>query len=181
MSALVFGALCLALVAPPSGQAAIESDVSVRGAGCPGADEAHGPVSIELRSMRCLLNLTRRQQGLSPLRASVLLNRSASLRAEAIRRCGDFSHRACGQSFLSVFDEAGYTRTRRVAVGENLAWGSSTLGSPVSTLRAWLGSPPHRAMMLGRWRDVGVALVHTTGLFGMADVTVWVADFGRRR
>jgi uncharacterized protein YkwD len=179
-SALALGALCSALFAPPSVQAATEVDLAQRVA-CPGASDAHDSLSVELRSMRCLLNLTRRGHGLAPLRASALLHRSAALRAEAIRRCGDFSHRACGQPFLSVFDRVGYLRARRASVGENLAWGSSGLGSPLATLQAWLCSPRHRSMMLGRWREVGVAFVHTAGLFGMADVTVWVADFGRRR
>jgi uncharacterized protein YkwD len=179
LGALVVGALSAALLVPPSVQAATELGLAQPDA-CPGSTDQRGALSVELRSMRCLLNLTRRGHGLAPLRASALLHRSASLRAAAIRRCGDFSHEACGQPFLSVFDQVGYLRARRVSVGENLAWGSSSLGSPLATLHAWLRSPRHRSMMLGRWREVGIALVHTAGLFGASDVSLWVADFGRR-
>jgi uncharacterized protein YkwD len=44
----------------------------------------------------------------------------------------------------------------------------------------WLGSAGHRANLLGRWRDVGIAELQGT-MFGNGDVTLWVMQFGRRR
>jgi uncharacterized protein YkwD len=146
------------------------SSVAAAGAG------AGGAAAAPCRSMSCLVNETRTARGLPALRESVRLNRAARLRALAIRRCGQFSHTACGQPFRQVFVRAGY---RGRSVGENLAWGQGPVGSPDRTLTAWLGSPPHRANLLGHsWREVGVARIHARRLFGASDVTVWVMQFG---
>ncbi len=105
---------------------------------------------------------------------SIRLNRSAALRAAAIKRCGQISHTPCGQSFIGVFRRAGYARGS-YSVGENLAWGTGPLGSPQNAVTGWLNSPPHRAALLsGRWREIGIAYV--TGPGGGA---LWVAQFGR--
>ena len=67
---------------------------------CPGQTAVGAPAAVEQRAMRCLVNLVRRQHGLAPVRASALLDRSAALRAEAIRSCGQFSHSPCGSPFV---------------------------------------------------------------------------------
>jgi len=136
----------------------------------------HGARAAPCRSMLCLVNSARVARGLPALQESVRLDRSSRLRAVAIRRCGQFSHTACGQPFQLVFARAGY---RGRAIGENLAWGGGYLGAPGRTLTAWLGSPPHRRNLLGSgWRQVGVAFVHARRLFGASNVTVWVLQFG---
>jgi uncharacterized protein YkwD len=134
-----------------------------------------GTRSAQIASLRRMVSQVRRQHGLRALRASARLNRSAALRATAIGRCGQISHTPCGQSFIGVFRSVGYARGR-FAVGENLAWGTGSLGSPESAVRGWLHSPPHRAALLsGRWRDIGIA--YAVGPGGGA---LWVAQFGRR-
>ena len=145
----------------------------------PAAGAACGQASAVER-MRCLVNGVRRSHGLRPLRVSRLLDRSATLRAGAIRRCGTFSHTPCGQSFEAPFVRVGYFRGN-VAIAENLAWGESFLGEPERVVDAWLRSPEHRANLLGRrWREVGVALVEVESLSGGRHVRVWVTQFGRR-
>jgi uncharacterized protein YkwD len=130
------------------------------------------------RSLLCLVNGARAGHGLPALMESARLDRSARLRALAIRRCAEFSHTACGQPFRQVFVRAGY---RGRELGENLCWGSGRLGSPTSTLAAWRTSPEHRANLLGRsWRRVGVARIRAKRLFGASNVTVWVMQFGGR-
>ena len=127
--------------------------------------------------MLCLVNRVRLERGLPPLRESRALDRSALLRARAIRRCGQFSHTACGQPFGRVFARAGY---RGGTYAENLAWGQSRLGSPSWTLGAWLRSPPHRSNLYRpRWREFGVAVLRARRLFGLRDVSVWVVQFGQ--
>ena len=148
---------------------------------CPGQTAAGAPAAVEQRAMRCLVNFVRRQHGLAPVRASALLDRSAALRAEAIRSCSEFSHSPCGSPFVSVFAQVGYWRGR-VAVGENLAWADLPTSSPRDTVAGWLASPPHRHILFTpSWRDGGIALLQADGLFGRAHVTVWVSQFGRRR
>jgi uncharacterized protein YkwD len=133
--------------------------------------------AAERRSMLCLVNRVRLERGLPLLRESRALDRSALLRAQAIRRCRQFSHTACGQPFGRVFARAGY---RGAIYAENLAWGTSQLGSPVWTLGAWLRSPPHRSNLYRpRWSQFGVAVVRARRLFGLRDVSVWVMQFGQ--
>jgi uncharacterized protein YkwD len=142
---------------------------------CP-AGANSGGAGDELRALLCLVNRSRMQHGLPELRESARLDQSSRLRALAIRRCGQLSHTACGQSFDDVFVRAGYHGR---SIAENLGWGGGYLGSPASTIAAWCSSAPHRRNLFGRWREVGAALVHADRLFGARDVTVWVLQFGR--
>jgi uncharacterized protein YkwD len=132
----------------------------------------------DVRAMKALVNVTRAQHGLRALRFAPLLDRSALLKAAAIRRCGSFSHTPCGAPFRRTFQQVGYTSRM---IGENIGWGTGDLGTPTSILNAWLGSPPHRANLLGgRWREAGVAVITAPSLFGASDVRIWVLQFGRR-
>ena len=48
---------------------------------------------------------------------------------------------------------------RRIAAGEALAWAQGRLATPHAIVRAWMHSPPHRAVLLGRgYRDVGIGV-----------------------
>lgn len=125
-------------------------------------------------------NVARAQHGLGALRASAMLMRSAQLKADDIVRCGSFSHTPCGAAFARTFQQSGYLH-RRTRVGENLYWGTGSLGSAANAVAAWLHSPPHRANLLGRWRDAGVGLVHAQTLFGYHDVWLFVLEFGSNR
>lgn len=146
---------------------------------CPGSEAATAAAATEVASMRCLVNWIRARNGLAQVRESEQLDRSSGLRAGAIRRCGQFSHTPCGQAFVQPFVRAGYLK-RSGLVGENLAWGGSSLGSPRATLASWLASPPHRANLLRPgWRDFGLVLARGR-LFGNPDVSLWVLQFGRR-
>jgi uncharacterized protein YkwD len=132
----------------------------------------------DVRTMRQLVNATRAQHGLRPVRFIRLLNRSALLKAEAIRSCGSFSHTPCGASATRSFQQVGY---RFGMVGENLAWGTGSLGSPQSIVNAWLASPRHRAVLLSAsWRVAGVAAIDAPQLAGYSHVRLWVLQFGSR-
>jgi uncharacterized protein YkwD len=130
--------------------------------------------------LRLLVNSTRAHYGLRALHRAGALDRSALLKAEKIRACRSFSHTPCGNSFTRTFQQTGYFRGR-VRVGENIFWGSGSLGTPTGAVNAWLNSPPHRANLLSRgWRDVGVGMVHSSSIFGASDVWIIVLQFGRR-
>lgn len=128
--------------------------------------------------MRCLITWARRHAGLAGLRRNGELQRSAALRARDIKRCQDFSHTPCGQPFITVFTVVHYF-TGAAAVGENLFWGQGRLGSAREALAGWLASSEHRRILYtASWRDLGIARAHGA-LFGYADATLWVAQFGR--
>jgi uncharacterized protein YkwD len=176
MRVATFVAIFVAIMAaePAAGSAL------ARATACSDTAAVAASAATELASMRCLVNEVRATHGLPVLRELSELDRSSGLRAGAIRRCGQFSHTPCGQGFAQPFVRVGYLK-RNGTVGENLAWGGSSLGSPGATLAAWLRSPEHRANLLRRgWRDFGIALARGN-LFGNTGVSLWVLQFGRRK
>src|SRR5947209_10629418 len=168
-------------LAAPSGAAPQASDSAALAAvasSCAGATTADGDEHSRLEAMYCGINVVRHTYRLASVRGNGPLNRSALMKADAVRRCG-FSHTPCGMSFARTFQRAGYLPAR--AFGENLAWGQSNLGSPLNTISLWLHSPPHRENLLARrWRDLGIAY-ERGHMFGYDGVSLWVMQFGRRR
>jgi uncharacterized protein YkwD len=168
----------LLVLAAPSGQISDASALQAVASSCAGATTADGDGHSRVEAMYCGINVVRHMYRLSSVRGNGPLNKSALMKADAVRRCG-FSHTPCGMSFSRTFQRAGYLPAR--AFGENLAWGQADLGSPVNTLSMWLHSPPHRANLLGRsWRDLGIAY-ERGHMFGYDGVSLWVMQFGRRR
>ena len=146
---------------------------------CSGQDAIGAAPAVQVHAMRCLVNWARARAGERLLGDVGRLDRSARMRAAEIVRCGQFSHTPCGDSFLHVFVASGYL-SGSGTVGENLAWGQAGVGSARVAMAEWLASPPHRANLFTRWRDLGVALAKQNALFGAAQVSIWVAQFGRR-
>ena len=66
-------------------------------------------------------------------------------------------------------------------LGENLAWGTGSYGTPRGALDAWMDSPGHRANILKRsFRDMGVGVVLGVPVSDAAGTT-YTVDFGVRR
>jgi uncharacterized protein YkwD len=126
--------------------------------------------------MICLHDYARRQAGLAPLRSPLRLTRAARAKNADVARCG-FSHTACGHAFEYRINQAGYRWTR---VGENLGFGSGSLGRPYAVFSSWMRSPEHRANILSpAFRDLGIA-VRLGSFSGHSNASVWVAEFGSR-
>ena len=130
-----------------------------------------------------LIAAERARHGLPALRTDAALGRAALGHARDMVRRDYFSHTSpdgarCGDRSR----RAGYriAGCRSWAVGEVIAWGTSSLGSPEAVFKGWMGSPEHRAAILGgRWRDVGVSCVEGT-YRGVSGSFVYTVDFGRR-
>jgi uncharacterized protein YkwD len=131
------------------------------------------------------VNALRAAHGLSQLRVSSRLTSAAVTHSTEMARLGYFSHSSAnGASFSQriafFYPSRGY---RRWTVGENLVWGSPSLGA-TRALKLWLGSPPHRANLLNpSWRELGLSAVHSTsapGAYRGAPATIITADFGAR-
>jgi uncharacterized protein YkwD len=165
----------------PLAHAADTSADLAPGGTCPGQTATAAPPSIQLRAMRCLINWTRRHNGMAAVREQSELDRSAAIRGKDIRRCGDFSHTPCGQSFLQVFVAVHYLAGTST-VGENLAWGQGRFGSARTAMAGWLASPAHRQILFtADWHDLGLSLSKSRSLFGRTNVSLWVAQFGQRK
>jgi uncharacterized protein YkwD len=118
------------------------------------------------RAMVEQVNAVRAGHGLRALRASPALHRSARRYARWMVRSDYFGHlsriRAAGDFDL---------------LGETLAWHSGSRPRVGGTVRAWLGSPGHRALLLDprfRWLGAGMARGRLSG----TAATVWVLHLG---
>jgi uncharacterized protein YkwD len=137
---------------------------------CPGARRRSG--RRRASAVRCLVNRARARAGLRGFRSSAALARAARRHARDMARRRYFAHqRAGGPSLAGRARAAGW----RGGVGEAIAWGCGARGTARATVRAWMASPPHRAILLSSARAVGIGF-HRAG--GCGGRTYWVADVG---
>lgn len=114
------------------------------------------------------LNVVRAQHGLASFHGSASLHRSASAYARWMLRADYFGH-------LGRIRASG----RFARLGEALAWHSGRRARVSRTVRRWMHSPPHRALILHpgfRWIGAGMARGRLQG----RRATTWVLHFGGR-
>jgi hypothetical protein len=152
---------------------------------CPHAGDLVTALSAPDRRavLLCTIDAERAARGLSPVRASAQLARAAQGHADDMVTRQFFEHVTPGGSTLGDRVHAtGYIDGRRDwELGEAIAWAEQPLDTSVSLMRAWLGSPEHRAIILDReFRDVGVGVTPglTDGSGGLGATAV--LDFGFR-
>ena len=155
-------------------------------AACPGAElvaASQSEAQLE-SSILCLVNEERAAAGARSVTPSSQL-RDAGLRhsSEMVSQ-GYFSHTSpAGVGFIDRILDTGYVRGGdRWVVGENLAWGTGELSSPLALVRAWMESAPHRENVLrGRFRELGIAVVRGTPTDATDQDGVTVAsEYGHR-
>ena len=120
-----------------------------------------------------LLNQIRAAHGLSSLSASVSLRNAARAHSADMLANGYFDHDSPRESW-----EARISRyVKSPLIGENLAWGTGSYGTPAGLVSQWMHSPTHRQIILtGGLRRVGLAL--TVGTFdGSTGAVMATADF----
>ena len=118
------------------------------------------------RAMVDEVNAVRAGHGLRSLSAAPVLHRSARRYARWMVRNDYFGH-------LSRIRAA----SRFALLGETIAWHSGLRARVAWTVRAWLGSPGHRALLLDprfRWLGAGMARGRLSG----TTATVWVLHLG---
>jgi uncharacterized protein YkwD len=131
------------------------------------ASAASADAEAEARAIASL-NQIRAANGLAELRASKSLAGSAGAYAQYMLRNDFFGH----QARIRV---ASQFRT----AGETLAWHSGWSAGPRRTVRQWMNSPPHRAVLMSSaFSQVGMGMVR--GRLGQQATTMWVAHFGHR-
>jgi uncharacterized protein YkwD len=140
--------------------------------------------SAPARALLIDINALRRQHDKPDLVFSSELGQAAKAHALSMARRGYFSHRnADGTPFwqrLRRYYPVGGANTW--SVGENLFW-SALPATPTAIASAWLASPEHAQILLGEWKEIGLAILraqHAPGFFAGRDVLIAVADFGRR-
>jgi uncharacterized protein YkwD len=132
-----FVAAVLIFVGAQAGIAAGEKGAGASRADCPGQSNGSAPAAAQERAMLCLVNRARRARGLEPLIALNSLTRAADRKSGDVLGCNEFSHEACGREFTYWMTHFGY---HGCSEGENIAWGSGSLGTPHSIFQAWMHS-----------------------------------------
>src|SRR3954452_784331 len=128
----------------------------------------------------CLVNQERSSRGLRPLRANRRLARAAAGHAREMDARGYFSHdSAGGGTFADRIRKVGYVPPSAFpSLGEDIAWGSGTLGTPREIVQSWMESPDHRANILSRkFREAGMGVDFGDPGAG-ADGVTYALDFG---
>lgn len=132
-------------------------------AACPGADvrpSGANAATVEQATL-CLVNQIRAAHRLGALRSNEQLVGVADSQVSTMVRWNYFADvRPSGQTPLSLVVGTSYpVHAADVAVGQNIAWGTSRYSSPRHIVREWMNSPPHRAIILtSEYRDAGVAV-----------------------
>ena len=114
-----------------------------------------------------VINKVRAQHGLHALRASPSLQRSSGAFSNRLMDSNRFGHAS------RVSASGGFRR-----LGEALALHGGRDLKIRRTVRNWLRSSSHRAIVLTRMRLVGAGV--TRGRFGRGRATIWVLQVGSR-
>lgn len=134
-------------------------------------------------SLLCVINAERATHGMPAVRESAQLMLAAQRHADdmVVRRF--FAHLTPeGTELQERVRATGYVQGRRDwELGEAIAWAEEPLNTPDALLRAWLDSPPHRAIILDkRFRELGIGV--TPGVTDGSTIpgATAVLDFGFR-
>jgi uncharacterized protein YkwD len=158
---------------------------SAQAASCPHAGDLATALSLQdaRAALLCAVDAERAQRSLPAVSESQQLSRAAQGHAMDMVTRRFFAHVTPGGSTLGErVGATGYMRGRRDwELGEAIAWAQQPLDTAASLVRAWLASPPHRAILLDRrFREVGIGVAAgLTDGSGRPGATA-VLDFGFR-
>ncbi len=150
--------------------------------GCASADVPPAQAStVRLGNVAlCLVNQERTSRGLKPLKLNKRLTKAATRHARDMVAKGYFSHDTLGGGdFVDRIRKAGYMAPRAFpTLGEDLAWGSGSLGTPRSIVQGWMESPGHRENILEpKFREAGMGVAYGDPGAG-EDGATYALDFG---
>jgi uncharacterized protein YkwD len=131
----------------------------------------------------CLHNQIRAEHDLPALRENKRLRKAALGHSRDMVADRFFEHTTPeGVTMVDRILNARYVREDEGwALGENLAWGTGSLGTPRGAVQAWMDSPGHRANILKKaYRELGVGVVVGVPVSDAAGAT-YTVDFGVRR
>jgi uncharacterized protein YkwD len=156
------------------------------GDSCPGADLQPTQENVETirAATLCLIDQERADHGEAALQVNAQLQQSAQGHTESMAFGDYFEHDGPGgDTPLSRMIASGYIPNSQVGyeIGENIGWGTLSLGTPRAIVAAWMASPGHRANILdARFHDtaVGVSPHVPSSLSGGQSGGIYTEDFG---
>ena len=146
----------------------------------PAADQLGLDASTAQVAMQCLTNYARAQQGLAPLQLNTTLNTAGQAKLKSNISCAEFSHTPCGQPFDTVFSSYVQGATS-YQIGENIAWGTGSYGTPRQAMNGWVHSAGHRENILtAAYAELGIGYLPGQTFQGYEGATLWSQEFGLR-
>jgi uncharacterized protein YkwD len=156
-----------------------------RAAGCAGAHTTRASAATRDRAVVCEINRVRAQHGLRRVRINDALATAAQRYARSMAKRNFFSHVSPdGSTLVDRLRRVGYARPGTAwSAGECIGWATRSLATPAAMVRAWMHSPPHRAIILtAAYRNVGAGAAGGLPVSGVGrSGATYVADFGVRR
>jgi uncharacterized protein YkwD len=176
----------LALVALPAHALATQQHPTATPTATPQSHARTVTVTKDEEMLITLINKQRAKHDLAPVKLNANLMEAARAHSTEMASEKYFSHDSrCGESFSQRLRRYGYKPAGHHlwTVGEDIAWGTGLLSSPVAIVDGWMKSPPHRAVILTpRFREIGVGTALSTGKWkDLTDVTFFTLDLGRRK
>ena len=176
-------ALALALAAPPVGGLGADR---AEAQSCEGADR--GPRKISKpqarRAIVCVINNKRQANGVGSLKMVKPLQKAGGRHSRTMMASNCFDHQCGGEAPLAtrVHATSYLPCSCSWGLGENLAWGRKSRGSPARIVDAWMNSPPHRATLLnGSFDHIGIGIAWGSPWRSGMRAATYTADFGYRR
>lgn len=130
-----------------------------------------------------LHNRARTSRGLKALCVQPDLTRAARAHSQEMLEKDYMDHKSFdGESVKHRLERFGYTFSgySYYIVGENIAWGCGSSGSPGPIFKFWMHSKVHRGNILnGRYRQVGIG-VRTGSYKTCKGATMYTVDFATR-
>jgi uncharacterized protein YkwD len=133
----------------------------------PATEIAGARVAPEARMIGAINRVRAEHGGLRPLRPAPQLGRTAVRFSRWLIRKDLFSHSSVAAR-----------RKLSSRTGEALAMHYSRRPQIGTTIRCWLASPPHRALVLTRSMNVA-GVGYANGRFGSRPASVWVLEVAR--
>lgn len=176
-------ALALAVAGPQIGGLGAErADAK----SCKGADR--GPRKISRPQARkaivCVINIKRQAHGVGNLHAVKPLQKAGGRHAKTMMSSNCFDHQCGGEAPLAtrVHNTSYLPCSCSWGLGENLAWGKKSRGSPARIVDAWMNSPPHRATLLnGSFHHIGIGVAWGSPWNSGMRAATYSAEFGYKR
>jgi uncharacterized protein YkwD len=166
-----------AVLAPPVALP-VPTPLSTAGARCVKAHARPSRLAaaVARAALLCSINQARAAHGLPAFGAERHLRKAAKGHAQDMVRHRYFGHQRAGGPSLSDRLRAAGWHGR--AAGEAIAWGCGKAASAAATVKAWLNSAPHRAILLsGGYVRAGIGVAsHAPASCGPG--ATWVLDAG---
>ena len=118
-------------------------------------------VELVRAAVLCLHNQIRQQHNLPLLKDNTKLRKAATGHSGDMVDEGYFDHTTPdGSSFVDRIIGSGYVKRNDAwTLGENLAWGTGDLSTPIGIMNAWMNSAGHKTNILKKaYREVGIGI-----------------------